>query len=207
MKLIVFGATGSIGRQVVPQALAAGHHVTAVVRRPAALTIQHKNLTIVRGDGLEPATFASSITGQDAVLSSLGVHDRKPTTVYSAGIANIIQVMQSAGVRRLLCISASGLNPGPRWQRWFAKPILWWILRESYSDLVRMEAVVRASQLDWTIIRPPRLIDGLRTGHYQIATNQQLSHGSKIRRADVADYMLTHLEDRGAYRALVEIAA
>ena len=206
MKAIVFGSTGGIGRQVVEQALAANYEVTAIARRPEAITTQHPRLKVVRGDVLDPASFRQALAGQDVVVSALGVVTRGPTTVYSAGVANIVEAMRANGVRRLLCISASGLEPGPRWQRIVAKQVLWRILKEMYTDLVRMEAVAKASGLDWTVIRPPRLTDKPRTGHYQIVVNQHLTHGSVISRADVADYIVNHWQDRAAYCGMVEVA-
>jgi putative NADH-flavin reductase len=206
MKCVVLGSTGGIGRQVVVQALAAGHDVTAVARRPEAITFQHERLTVLRGDAMQPETLAQAVTGQDVVFSALGVSNRQPTTLYSAGVANIMQAMKAASVRRIMCISASGLDPGVWWQRWFAGPMLWLILKEMYTDLVRMETAVKASDLDWTIIRPPRLSDKPRTGRYQIAVNHQLSSGYIISRADVADYMVNHADDSATYRAMIEIA-
>jgi len=206
VKLIVFGSTGGIGSQVIPQALAAGHTVTAVARNPAAITTQHERLTVVQGDVLEPHTLAQPIAGQDAVVSALGVRSRTLTTVYSEGVANIMRAMQAAGVRRLLCVSATGLEPGPLLQRWLAKPILWRLFKNMYTDLVRMEDEVKRSDFEWTVVRPPRLTDGPRTGRYHMAVNQHLTRGALISRADVADYMLTHLDDPAAYRAQVEIA-
>jgi len=206
MKLIVFGSTGGIGSQVLPQALAAGHTVTAVARSLAAITIQHERLTVVQADALEPRTLDRPLAGQDAVISALGVRTRAPTTIYSEGIANIMRAMQAADVRRLLCVSATGIEPGPLLQRWLAKPILWMIFKDMYTDLVRMEAEVKRSDLEWTILRPPRLTDGPRTGQYHMAVNEHLTRGALISRADVADYMLTHLDDKAAYRAQVEIA-
>lgn len=206
MKIVVFGATGGIGQQAVEQALADGHEVTAVARRPAAITIQHPRLEVVAGDVLQPATIGQAVAGKDTVLSALGARDRGPTTVYSEGVANIMKAMQSARVRRIICVSASGLEPGPLVQRLFAKPLLWAFLKNMYTDLVQMETLVKRSSLDWTIIRPPRLTGGPRTGHYQIATNRQLSRIWTISRADVADYMLTHLTDPVSYCGVVEIA-
>ena len=206
MKLVVFGANGGTGRQVVEQGLAAGHSVTAVVRRPDALALRHERLRLVCGDVLQPNTMSEPIANQDAVISALGTHGRAPTTVYSAGLANIMGAMRAAGVRRLLCVSASGLDPAPLLQRWVAKPILWWLLRSSYTDLTRMEAAVKASDLDWTIVRPPRLTNKPRTGRYQIATNAQLRRSWSLTRADLADYILNHLADRASYRAVVEVA-
>ena len=97
MKLIVFGATGGTGRQVVETALSAGHTVTAVARRPEALALRHDRLVVLRGDVLEPATFAQPLAGQDTVVSALGVRSRAPTTVFSAGVSNIMQAMKAGG--------------------------------------------------------------------------------------------------------------
>jgi len=206
MKLIVFGANGGIGRHVVEQGLAAGHQATAVARRPESITSQHANLTIKPGDVLDPASIAPLLAGQEAVVSALGVHSRAPTVVYSQGVANILQAMQAAGVRRMLCISATGLDPGQWLQHYIAKPLLWTILREMYTDLTRMEDIVKRSPVDWTIIRPPQLTDKPRTGRYQIACNEHLPAAWSLSRADVADYIVRHLTDAGSYQSWVEIA-
>ena len=145
------------------------------------------------------------ITGM-GVVSALGARDRGPTTVYSEGVANIMQAMQAAHVRRMLCISASGLEPGIWWQSLAAKLILWRVLKNMYTDLVRMEEAVTASDLDWTIMRPPAYTNGPRTGHYHVVINQHLSHGWQISRADIADYIVHHLTDPATYCGFVELA-
>ena len=206
MNVIVFGANGGIGRHVVEQALAAGHTVTAVARRPETITVQHPLLTIRRGDVLQAAGLTALLTGQEAVVSAIGVPGRAPTVIYSDGIANILQAMRPAGVRRLLCISATGLDPGPLLQHWIAKPLLWAILRNMYTDLVCMEERVKSSAVDWTIIRPPRLNDGPHTGHYASSLNQHLPGAWFLSRADLADYIVKHLADPATYRAWVEVA-
>jgi putative NADH-flavin reductase len=206
MKLTIFGATGGIGREVVRQALDAGHAVTAVARRPAAITLQHERLCVLPGDVLDAASIAPALKGQDAVISSIGIAKDEPTELYSAGIRNIIAGMQEGGVRRLLCISATGIDPGPLWQRVIAKPLLWRFFGHSYADLVRMEAVVRESGLDWTIVRPPRLSDKPRTGHYEVAINRHLRRCNIISRADVADYLVNHIDDSASNCGVVEVA-
>ena len=206
MKLIVFGATGGIGSQVVEQALAAGHEVTAIVHRSPTLLVQHERLEVMYGDVLEPANVRQTIAGKDVVISALGVRNLAPTTLFSEGLENIIQAMQMAGVRRLICISAIGLDPGPPLQRWIAKPLLWAIFRNSYRDLALMEKKVMHSNLDWTILRAARLTDGPRTGRYHTAVNQHLPNALSISRVDVADYIVTQLDNRTIYRAVVEIA-
>jgi hypothetical protein len=114
--------------------------------------------------------------------------------------------MQGTKNRRLFVISATGLEPGALWQRIIAKRILWVVLKEMYSDLVRMENEVKASGLDWTIVRPPRMTDKPRTGEYQIAINRHLARANVISRADVADYIIRHLKDTASYCGTVEIA-
>ncbi len=206
MKLVVFGATGGIGSKVVEQALAEGMEVTAVARHPSAITLRHDCLQVIQGDVLNPGWLHKAIAGQDAVISGIGVRHLRPTTVYSAGIRNILQAMQVCSVRRILCVSASGLDPGPLWQRWIAKPLLWFFLKNMYTDLVSMETEVQAYDLDWTIIRPPLLTNGPPTGRHHAAVNQPLSRGFSISRADVADYMIEHLSDTKVYHAIVELA-
>src|SRR5437764_1203871 len=125
MKLVVFGATGGIGAQVVQQALAAGHEVTAVARRPEAITLRHECLKVVQGDVLDAESVRKAVMGKDVVVSAVGARDRGPTTVYSQGNANILQAMQAAHVRRIFCISASGLDPAIWWQKIAAKVFLW----------------------------------------------------------------------------------
>jgi putative NADH-flavin reductase len=206
MKLIVFGATGGIGSQVVEQALAAGHEVTGIVHSSPTIPIEHEHFKSIHGDVFDPENVRLSIVGKDAVISALGVRNLAPTTLFSYGLENIIQAMQMAGVRRLICISAIGLDPGPPLQRWIAKPLMWAIFKNSYRDLVVMEEEVMHSNLDWTILRAARLNDGPRTGQYYTGVNQHLLKGSSISRADVADYILTQLDNPTTYRAIVEIA-
>ena len=209
MKLVVFGSTGGIGRHVVEQALQAGHTVTAIARRPEAIALHHEHLRVVKGDALQPGTFASVITNHDAVVSALGVPSLEPTTLYSQGVANIMQAMQALHIKRLICVSASGLETGngtPLWQKVVLKVFLQRILRESYADLLRMESLLRASSLDWTSLRPPRLTNGPRTGHFQVAPSQRHQTTASVSRADVAACILACLADDSTYRAWAELA-
>lgn len=114
--------------------------------------------------------------------------------------------MRYAGVQRFMCVSASGLDPGPIWQRLVAKPLLWALFKEGYTDMRRMEAEVRTYDLEWTIVRPPRLTDDHLSGQYKLAINTHLKSGWKLSRADLAHYLLTHVDDAKTYRAIVEIA-
>lgn len=206
MKIVIFGATGGIGGEAMRQALDAGHLVTAVARRPEAITLKHERLTVMQGDVMQPETLLAPVFGQDAVISAIGIPKDIPTTLYSDGVSNILAAMHVAGVTRILCISASGLDPGPWWQRHLAKPLLWRMFKYSYTDLVRMETVLQKSDAQWTILRPPRLSNKPRTGQYNSVINEHLYSGYTVSRADVADYMLKHLNDTHTYCGIVEIA-
>src|SRR4051812_49245662 len=110
MKLAVFGATGKSGLQIVEQALAIGHLVTAFARRPAAITIKHPNLKIMQGDALNAAKVSDAIAGQDAVLFAIGTNRRSTLTVCADATRNIIAAMKEHGVRRFIVLSAYGAS-------------------------------------------------------------------------------------------------
>jgi putative NADH-flavin reductase len=208
MRILVIGATRGTGRQVMQQALAAGHTVTALARDPARVDVQHERLSVVRGDVLDPATLAPAMAGQDAVISSIGVTSRGPTTLYSDGMRHIIQAMRATGVRRLVAVSAWPLSSDdgdtlPA--RLLLKPLIWALLRPVYTDMARMEDEIRQSGLDWTIVRPPRLTDKPPTGRYRTALNRSVRRGYLIARADLAGAILTLLDDPTAIRAAIGI--
>ena len=209
MKLIVFGATGGTGKQVVEQALQAGHQVTVVVRRPASFAELYPQLTVFQCDVLQSATFEPAFQGADAVVSCLGIQTREPTTVYSEGVANIVRAMHKADITRLLCVSAIAVEVPPR-SSWLIKLVTKYILqrlfRHLYGDMLRMEAALRDSALDWTVIRPPQLTDKKSTGHYRTAINEPILNPSKISRADLAHYIIRHLTDGKTFKARVEIS-
>lgn len=179
--LFIAGANGGIGRQVVEQALSDGYRVTALVRNPAKLQLSHPDLEIVQGNVLDPASFAHHLQNKDAVLSALGesggLFSDRPTILYSRGSANLLAAMQQYGVKRVCFISASALDVSPVlpwYARFAARYILQKLLKHMYADLRRMEATVKASGADWTIVRPPQLTDGPLTGLYRTAVTHSL---------------------------------
>lgn len=207
---MVFGATGGTGRQVVEQAVAAGHDVTVLARDPARVVARDR-VTVIGGDVLTPQPWRAAVAGQDAVLSCLGSTDRRhPTTVYSEGTANILAAMRDGGVRRVLCLSSAGLEiaPGtPLGQRLVTRLVIQRLYRHGYADMARMERLVAAARdLDWTIVRPPMLTDGPQTGDYRTAENAHLAKAKSISRADLAHYLLTQVTDEASRHAVVEIS-
>jgi uncharacterized protein YbjT (DUF2867 family) len=209
MDLTVFGGTGPTGRELIRLALADGHRVTAVVRNPAALPDPPVGLTVRTGDVLDAASLSGCLDGADAVLSALGSRaGRAPTTVYSAGIEHILDAMHAAGVRRLVALTA--IPVAPREQRSRSQRMLDQLLHAafgpSYDDMARMEQRLRASDVDWTVIRPPRLTNKPATGRYRTAVNAALPGGPSITRADLARAMLATLDEPATVRAAVAVA-
>ncbi len=198
LRLLIIGATGGTGLQLIEQALQQDHEVTAFVRNPARLSLQHPKLRVVQGDVLNPASLEPAMQGQDAVLSALG-HKKflGPSKILSEGTANILRTMQSAGVNRFICESSLGIGSTAGRGGVFATLIVYPMILPFYSfDKLRQEKLIEESDLDWVIVRPAALTNGAARGHYR--------HGPKagnyflpvrISRSDVAAFMLQQLTD------------
>ncbi|MFD5971677.1 NAD(P)-dependent oxidoreductase [Streptomyces bacillaris] len=210
MRLTVFGATGGVGREIVGQALAAGHEVTAVVRDPDRLP-EGLDRTALHGAVALDDTGAvrAAVAGRDAVLSGLGARGRKPDGIAERLTGRIVAAMEAEGVRRLLVVSAVPVGPeaagDPLVDRLSRKAVEA-VLAEVYADLTRMEAVLARSATEWTAVRPPRLTDGPRTGVYRRAVGGTPRSSRTISRADVAHAMLALIDDPAAVRTGVGVA-
>ena len=205
MRIVIFGATGGTGHELVQQALDQGHEVTAVVRRPAAITLTHARLRVTTGDVLKPDSFAPALQYQDAVLSVVGVNSFKPMTFYRQSARNLVEQMDKAGVQRLICLTSVGVvdKPvGPLFYIWLIKPLL----KHIYEDMRQMEQTIRESRLAWTIVRPSRLFDGKRTGQYRVGSSGELAHANKISRADLADCILGQLNTQANRQKAIAVA-
>ncbi|GLZ45603.1 NADH-flavin reductase [Actinomycetospora sp. NBRC 106375] len=206
MRLVVLGASGGTGREVVTQALADGDEVVAVARAGSEVPA---GATVVRAEISDVETLAEAVAGADAVVSALGTRGRGPTSVCTDGVGAAIAAMRRTGVRRLLVVSASGL-PGEGDDaalRWLVKPVLQRILRHHYADLTRMDEIVRASDLDWTIVRPPQLTDGPRTDRYRRALDRHVARGHRVARADLAAELLRLAREAGVDGAVGHLVA
>jgi len=192
MKLTIFGATGKTGRLVVEQALAEGHEVTAFVRDTTRLDLQHERLRLVQGDVTDAARVREAVHGQDAVISVLGQTKTSSKDVLTVAARNLVPAMQQAGVRRLVTLVGAGVpherdtgSPG----RTFMRGLMKLVARHVLEDAERHAEIVRASDLEWTLVRPPRLTDGSQQGEYRTGY-LQLGGTNTIARADLADFML-----------------
>jgi putative NADH-flavin reductase len=158
MRLLVLGANGKTGTQILDLALARGHEVTAFVRSPARITRRHPSLKVRAGDPRRVDELASALPGHDVVLSALGVRPPRafrPHALVEECAASTVAAMTRAGVKRLVLVSAAVLFPEKGLRFAFFRRLLKHIMR----DLDAAEQIVRATPLDWTIARPPRLID------------------------------------------------
>lgn len=194
MKLVIFGATGGTGLEVVKQALAAGHAVTALARSPDKLSLGNPALTVVQGDVLDPSAVERVVAGVDAVICSLGNTANNPDFVVSSGTQVIVDAMQKLAVRRLIVVSSIGVGDSKDQVPFFFKALMKTVLKKAMQDKERQEQIVRASGLDWTIVRPGGLTDGPQTGVYKSGTDPKITAG-QVSRADVADFVLKQLTD------------
>lgn len=197
MKVLILGATGSIGRHLVPQALARGHEVTALVRDSRRLRETGPGMRVIEGDALDAAAVDRAVQGQDAVIYALGTKQLfKPTTLFSDSTRILIAAMERHGVRRLVAITGVGAGDsrghgGFLYDRVFF-PLL---LVRVYADKDRQEALIRQSGLDWVILRPAIFTNGPRRGGLRAETELAGVTIRKISRADVASFTLDQLSD------------
>lgn len=203
MNLTVFGPTDPTGAQIVRRALAAGHEATAVA--PAGT-----RLRVVPGDVLVPVSLSDGVAGSDAVLSAIGVRRMgRPTTVYSAGTANVLAAMRDAGVRRFVGVTAIPVGPDDRkgaFDRYLLLPLLRRFFGGGYEDMRRMEGLLASSDRDWTVFRPPQLTDKAPTGRFRVAVDGPLPRTWSVPRADLAAAMLAAVEDPALVGHAVTIA-
>ena len=211
MRCTVFGATGGTGQQLVRQALAAGHEVTAVVRDPARLPVQHEWLDVVTADVTDPEALAVAVTGRDAVLSALGAPSNKAAGIASRGTTAILRAMERCGVRRYVGVSAAPVAPWtegePLFFRAVVLPLLRRALRPVYADLAVMEDAIRASVSEWTIVRPPGLTDKPAKGTYQQVISANVMRSHTIPRADLAAAVLAMVEEPATVKQAVGVAS
>jgi putative NADH-flavin reductase len=200
MNITIFGANGPTGRLLTQQALDAGHRVVAATRRPAEFPIAHAGLTVAEVDVYDRAAVSDVVRGSDAVLSTLGVpYSRKPITVYSEGTASIVAAMGAHGVQRLVVVSSSATEPhihadGPfLLNRVFQPVIVATIGKTMYADMLRMEKLVRTTNLAWTVMRASGLFDLPEPTAYRLDENE--APGVYTARVDLAASMLDQLSD------------
>ena len=195
MNILIVGGSRGIGRQLVEQALAAGHSVTALARHPERLASEHERLRKVQGDILDSGSLSGAMAGQNAVCCAIGVSTPwEQPGVFSKGTERLLQAMKGNAVRRLVCVTGIGAGDskghGGFLYDCIAFPLL---LKSVYADKDRQEALIRAADVDWTIVRPGFLSNGPLTRRYRVLTDLSGVTAGWISRADVAHFMVEEL--------------
>lgn len=211
MNIVIFGATGPTGRLLLQQGLNGDYDytITAVARRPEVIELHDARLHVIRGDVLDAASVEQAIAGQDAAIAVFGSgYTFKPVTLYSIGTQNIVNAMEKLQIQRLVAVTFGGTSPIHDAHEGFVfgriiKPI---IGRTLYADMRRMEQIVMASSLDWTIVRPARLINTSEIGKYRVGEAYGLPSGDTTSRADLADFMLREVQNNQHLKQGIAIA-
>jgi uncharacterized protein YbjT (DUF2867 family) len=192
MLIAIFGGTGGTGRQVIEQGLAQGHQISALVRDPNKLE-ERPGLVLHQGDVLDLESTARCLEGAQAVICVLGSQGSN-TPIEAVGTEQILKAMQTHGVRRLIAVTSLGVGDS----RSQINPVFRVIMDLSLKPIMQAKAaqeeLIRASGLDWTIVRPGGLTNGPKTDQYQHGTDPKLK-GGRISRADVAAFVLKQLTD------------
>jgi putative NADH-flavin reductase len=197
MKIALIGGTGGIGRQVLARALELGHQVRVLAREPGAVPASDR-VEVVAGSLADASAVASTVAGTDVVIWAVGAasNSADQVPIFEEGATTLVAAMQAQHVRRLIAISGAGITvAGER------KPLSGRLMtaivrvaaRHVYEAKLREYQVFSSSDLDWTLIRPPRVVEGPRTGH--VVVGDELV-SSKVTQGDVADAMLMQLDDR-----------
>jgi putative NADH-flavin reductase len=221
MKLTIIAATGGVGAELLEQAVAAGHDVTAVVRNPGKLSRQAYSVTVDLA-APDPAALESAVAGADAVLSGLGPHSNADAGIAAQGTLAIVAAMKITGVRRIVAVSAAPVSTVPTpgrphppkhdpgdgfYMRHLFSHVASAMFGKVYADLARMEDILAGSGLDWTVVRPPQLTGKPLTGTYRTAYGQNIRGGWSVPRADVAHLMLAVLGRPGTIHQAIGIAS
>jgi putative NADH-flavin reductase len=194
MKLVVFGASGGTGQELLRQGVAQGHAMTAFVRDPESVTGSN-GVCVVVGDALAAKAVSLAVAGQDAVLSALGGRTLSDETLLPESMAHILEAMQEHGVRRLIVLGASGVWPGAEKRlsvvaRMFLRVIQATVLKKPFNAQRRMQELIRLSATEWTVVQPPRLLNQPGRGTWRVDGEALPANGTTIARADVATFML-----------------
>lgn len=207
-RLLILGATGGTGRHLTDLALDAGHAVTILARDPSRVHTAHPRLTVASGDAADRARLAEVVPGHDAVLFVVGAPGRDRSRIRARSTAALVAVMEEAGVRRLIALSSYGVGETRPFLPWYLRyaivPVL---LAGAFADHEEQEGLVRASALDWTLVRPPHLNDGQARGELRVGFDpSDRSVSLHVARADVAAFLLSQVHDRRWLRKAAAIA-
>jgi len=197
MNILIIGASRGVGKALLTCCLDEGHSVTVLARSPAKIETKSPQLKVIEGDILDRETLSTAIAGVDAVCSCVGVPITfKPVDLFSRGAQNIIDILQEHHSVKFISVTGIGAGDskghgGFLYDKIF-KPLF---LKTIYEDKDREEDIIQASSADWLIVRPAGLTNGPRTGTYRVLTELEGITAKRISRMDVADFILSQLDN------------
>ena len=212
MQIAIIGATGGTGQHFLKLAVAAGHDVTALARSPDKLADWRDHLRLVRADGRDTSSLIEALKPEiEVVVNIVGASNlsqaRKVTDLYSETATNLVNAIDHHGISRLVAVSSSGVEPQEN-DNWFYVHVLKrFFLQPMYDDMLRMEATLRSSSVEYTIVRPPYLTKGVPTGRYRVSRESNFKDDKTLRRGDLAHFLLRCCEERGEWaRTMVALS-
>ncbi|MEH7357057.1 NAD(P)-dependent oxidoreductase [Priestia megaterium] len=192
MNILLIGASGRTGQEVIKQAIKNGHYVKAFVRNPSKLKVTHANVHIIQGDVLDYYEVCQAMRGCDAVISCLGTENLGHSTLLVETTNLLIQCMKENGIQRIAYTASAGIDGEiPGMTGWLAQRILKNVLRDHHEAV----KLLKVSGLDWTVARPMGLTSGPLTTYYRIGEASIPENGRNISRSDVAHFLLQALEN------------
>ena len=201
MKIAIFGASGATGQLLTQRCLAAGHSVTALLRRPESFALRDR-VRVVRGSAFDAAILRETVAGSDVVLSALGARSLRKEDVLEHAVPLIVAAMKQTGVKRIIALGSAGaladsLKKQPAWRRWIVENIVYkTMLKWPVASQISQYTTLSSSGLDWTMVMPPMLTNAAGRGVYRIDGEALPRNGSKISREDVADFMMKQIDSR-----------
>jgi putative NADH-flavin reductase len=211
MNISIFGATGATGLLLTQRCLDAGHTVKILARDPARFPFANR-VDVIQGDAKDPAAIQQTVQGSGAVFNALGARSLKREDVLEVAVPLIVASMQQLGVRRIIALGSAGalptsLDKQPAYRRWIVQNIVYnTFLRWPVASQIAQYAALSASSLDWTMVMPPMLTNAHARGTYRIDPDALPRNGSRISRADVADFMIQQLDSPQWVRKRVYLA-
>lgn len=191
MKILVVGATGALGRDIMAAALSAGHETAALVRDPGRTAALPAGARVIQGDVLQIQSLVTAVSGTDAVICALGTPSpRRPSTLLRDGTQNLVKAMRQEGPRRLVCVTLLGAGPSRDSASFVYRAVILRALAPMVPDKDAQEEAVRASGLDWTLVRPPRFAGGRGRGSVRVIAPGQPGRVGHVVRADLAQFVL-----------------
>lgn len=200
LTIAIFGASGATGLLLTERCLAAGHTVKVLARNPATFCFADR-VQIIQGDAKDPQAVRQTIAGCDVVLSALGARSLKKEDVLEVAVPLIVAAMKDLSIRRIIALGSAGalptsLDKQPAWRRWIVQNIVYnTVLKWPVTSQIAQYAALSTSNLDWTMVMPAMLTNTPARGIYRIDPEALPRNGSRISRADVADFMMQQIDN------------